>query len=172
MKRSPPIGRRSAMTLLEAAVAISLIGLLLALLSTVVARLLHADAETQNHASHIQSLTSLADQFRRDLHDAVKVTLTDSSDASVLQVQASDNRTFEYAFDSNQIRRSVSVGSEVAAREAYRLPAESTARFAVFRVQDQTFARVRVQQSVSSRTLLESVAAVGRNRRFREVPSP
>ncbi len=171
MKRRPAMPRRYAMTLLETAVAIGLIGLLMALLSTVVLRLLQADTRTQNHAFHIRSLTSLADQFRTDLHDAVEVTLADDSDSSTLRIQASDHRAVEYVIESDRIRRCVSDGSKVTAREAYRLPAESTAGFAVLRVLDQRFARVRVQQLASSRMLLEAIAAVGRDRRFRETPS-
>ena len=158
-------------TLVELAVAISVVALLFALISTVVVRLLQAEARTRDHPSQIYALSQLADQFRADVHRATELSLLDDSEGQAWRIESIDARTIEYAVASRQIRRTVLAGSDIRWRDAYRLPEHVLADFQLFRVQDQPFARIRLQYANESRTVLEVVAQVGRDQRFsRDTP--
>jgi hypothetical protein len=160
------------MTLVEVAVAVTVVGLLCALLSTVVVHLLQAESLTRNHPSQIHTLGQLADRFRTDVHGAAKLSALDEPNPSVWRIESSDGPTIEYAIGPQQILRSTLVEAEVQSRQAYRLPEQVLAEIQLLQLQNRPLARIHLRSANEARPLLEVVAWIGRDRRFSSDTAP
>ncbi len=154
--------QRRAVTLVELVVVMSVMGLLLATLSTVVTRVLRRGEYAGPRARH-RCRIATSGSVSRDVHGATRVVVPNDSSSHAVHVE-SDAQVIEYAMDTQQIQRSVAVESGVPSRRNFYLPAGVTADFQSFSVQDRPFVRLRL--TASGRSLLEYVAQIGRDRRF------
>ena len=164
--RTRPRTGRQGLTLVELLVVISVVALLFGLMTTVVLRLLRAEAHTRNHPAQIHTLSQLADRFRQDVRGAETLSRLDDSSGSAWQIESTGAATINYVANPEKVTRTVFNGSDIASRNVYRLPARVSATLELFRVQDQPFARIRLKHADDSGPSFEAVAQVGRDQRF------
>lgn len=123
--------RRSAFTLIETVLAVTL-EILVAGMAVALLFLVSDVRIRENHSDRARrDLTRLAEDFRRDVHDAVEVDLTEQA----VTLSQKDDRTCVYGIesveDSDELKCYVNrlQGARLIGREEYVLPEASLAWF-------------------------------------------
>lgn len=156
---------RRALTMVEILVVISVMGVLMGTVATVVSRTLRAEARTQNHVSDIRAAWQLADQFRADVRGARRVVVPNDANGNRLRVEAANAQVIDYSSDGRRILRTVADSSATPSRnDYYHLPDGVTAAFACFSSSERSFAQLSLTGAGTAP--LPFVAEVGRDHRF------
>lgn len=108
---------RRGVTLIEMAVVISLQAVLLAVAVAFIGRMLEADRKHREQVQALSSLHSLADQFRRDVHEAKHATPGDGS----LEMHLPADLVVRYEAAEGRVHRVEHRGNHLVRRELFRL---------------------------------------------------
>lgn len=117
--------RRRGASLIELMVVISMLTVVLGMVGVLFHRLFQAELMAAKTTVTEVTTMRLADQFRRDIHEAstVKRSRESGDTAATLEVNGRDDTmTVLYTAEANKVRREVKQQQTVVARETYRLP--------------------------------------------------
>lgn len=117
--------RRKAFTLIEALVVMALIGAALTALASAVYSLYRADRHLRQTLDRDRQVQRLTASFRTDAHAAVSATMVaeTAEQSAQLKLADPDGRIVQYSRGPAGVDRSILQGSDVVARETFRLPA-------------------------------------------------
>jgi type II secretory pathway pseudopilin PulG len=117
-------GHRSAKTLLEVVVMISILSVVVGLSATTLATLYRVRRQTQLDSEQRAALHRLAMHFRADAHDALSARVTDHC-----EFMLPDGRTIHYAFASPNVTRQLRKDDTVLHHDTFRLSRTANATF-------------------------------------------
>ena len=122
--------RRSAKTLIEAVVIISLLTIVVGLSTTTLAMLFRVRRQTQIDSEQAASLHRLAIRFRADAHDSLGIALRgDPGIANGVDLDLPNGKLIQYAFTSPNMTRQVLHDANVIHHETFRLSRAVNAAF-------------------------------------------
>jgi len=124
--------KRSATTLVEMLVVMTVASVMVGLAVTTLHLLLGAETESTRAVRYNASLARLARAFREDVHDATTIELPprDSGQPATLVLVVGPERTVRYELDAHQVRRLENESAGVPHRETYYFPPHSRLSFA------------------------------------------
>lgn len=114
--------RRRAFSLLEMLLVISILGVVLALATTMLGTSFRLHTRTVDRADLQRSLDQLAVRLRTDAHSAVAAKMLGEEEESPgVSLSLADGRTIVYSALANEIERRVEREGQVEHRDAFRL---------------------------------------------------
>lgn len=168
---------RRGVSLVELLVVMSLGAGLLTTSAVALHRIMHVHGKARNFLAASHSGLRLADQFRRDVHRATQVSITNLDAPLVLRLQLGEAQVVEYSHLGGTVRRTQSDGANVS-REEYSFPAESQVS-----IREESSPRLLslsitsqpgdgagpAQQGFATAVHLQVVAQVGRDSRYTDM---
>lgn len=126
-------------SLIEMAVATSILSVVLALSMTTIVGMFRVERQFARDAQHDLATSRLAAQFRADAHAAVAAEV--DADCRLTQ---SDGRTVKYAFADARITREVLRDGAIEHRDSFPLDRRAVVRFALVPEFDNRLVAVRI----------------------------
>lgn len=117
--------RRRGASLVELMVVISMLTVVLGMVGVLFHRLFQAELIAAKTTVTEVTTMRLADQFRRDIHEAITVKRSGGSDGTPATLELNgrdDTMTVLYMAAVNKVQREVKQQQAIVARETYRLP--------------------------------------------------
>ena len=157
---------RRGMTLVELITVISVSSVLLSILTTLVVQVTRFESKTRGRISETIAIAQLSDHFREDVRRASSVELISESGESPAKLVLSigDSAQVHYRQSGRGIDREKHQGTEVVARDRYRLPARANAQWSQQQVEDVEFVQLDLVLEISNEPLFRFLALVGRHR--------
>jgi len=124
------MNKRLGFTLIETLVVIAGSAVVLATATALLHSMFKVDQATRQHAAGQQTLRRLAEDFRDDAHAAVKLSAVESADKKSpgWEFQMTEpGQKVRYEAHPDRLTREEHAAGKVLRRDAYRLPAGSTA---------------------------------------------
>jgi prepilin-type N-terminal cleavage/methylation domain-containing protein len=115
------MNRRRGFTLLEMVVAISVSTVLMGIAVTTLIALLRNQNTGREHLQYCRSIERLAEQFRRDVHGAEKISAGEKEGIMEIPAASAEGATIRYQCFAGQIERTESKGGKIVSRESYIL---------------------------------------------------
>jgi len=112
---------RRGISLIELLLVMSAASVVLTLSASLIHRLLHAQTTAASIADVERSALRLGEAFRRDVHQATRVSVG-STDDLLFGLEMPDDQTIEYRSQPTAVQRIVSKGKGVVARELFAFP--------------------------------------------------
>lgn len=176
MKRSPAMLKRCGVSLVELLVVMSAATVILTLSTGLIHRLMHAQSKARALADVERTTLRLGNDFRRDVHQALRAMTDKSGLASggFIRLENVDGSQIEYHAENTTIRRVQLLSGGVVAREEYSFAGEceldahvESERLVTLTItsrgRDDADADANVQQSIDGAKVdLQVVAALGR----------
>ncbi|HET6425618.1 MAG TPA: hypothetical protein VFG20_18155 [Planctomycetaceae bacterium] len=131
---------RRGKSLVELLVVISMLGAILGTTGTVIHRLMRAERAVETDLQRNRTLTSLAEQFRSDVHAATRAEVADEGRGLTLTLPSA---TVTYAINGRGVLRTLKAPEGVPQLQEYRCN-ESGLRFATQEDQGRIWATVTV----------------------------
>ena len=125
-------GTRRGFTLLEVMTAVSMSTVLLGIAVGLLAAVLQIDHGAQEQTRWAMTAGRLADQFRRDVHQAVAAAAEDGQQPSI-ELRIGPDRAVVYQVEPGRVVRFEKTGPAGGPEEWFVLPEKSTASFAYSR---------------------------------------
>ena len=137
---------RPGKSLIEMLVVISLMSGALAMCAVTLGALFRAEVRLRKDREQQTTAARLADTWRGDAHAAVSCA---ADEECVFTLP--DGRRAKYAIAGPAISREVARGETTLHRDAFRLPKDAAATFALTKVENRDLAVLRVQPAVADR---------------------
>jgi type II secretory pathway pseudopilin PulG len=146
---------RRGKSLIEMLVVISLMSGALAICAITLSALFQTEVRLRRDREQQLAASRLADRWRADAHAAISCA-TDKECVFTLP----DGRTAKYAIAGAAISREVVRGETTLHRDAFRLPKNAAAAFALSKVDDRDLAVLRVQAASGDRPRTTAVRPI------------
>jgi hypothetical protein len=148
-------GRTRGKSLVEMLVVISLMSGALAICAMTLSALFRTEVRLRKDREQQLAASRLADLWRADSHAALSCA-ADKECVFTLP----GGRTAKYAIAGPAISREVARGETIEHRDAFRLPADAAAAFAVTKIENRNLAVLRVQPAGDGRPRSAAVRPV------------
>lgn len=113
--------KRSGSSLLELMLAIGISGVVVTLVTTLLAAMWRAEQRLRADANERQSLARLELALRQDIHAAAAASVTDDG---TLRLNLSENKLIVYSIDRQRVVRTTLSGVKEDHRDSYLLPSD------------------------------------------------
>ncbi|MCP4193484.1 MAG: type II secretion system protein [Planctomycetaceae bacterium] len=135
---------RSAFTLVELTVVISIISLIVSLLSVVMVRMMNVELKTRSQVSDLLSMCQLSDQFRQDIHQANGMMIESIDGEDRLTVDLDDDLEAVYTAELGAVTRTLQRDKKSLRRAKYRLPTKTVVKWSRADAQGQLFVTMQI----------------------------
>ncbi len=179
------MNRRRGVSLIEMIAAMGIGAVMMGVAVSLLYTLLRTEGSGREHLRHSSVLGRLADQFRRDVHEAKSVgdlsdgeeTVGGVSDGEGRQFELAPGRTVTYRLEPGTLVRSEQVDGEVQRRESFALPPGTTASIRIQAGTDPTIVSLMITPVAEparqpGRRTARIDAVLARDRRFTSSEEP
>jgi len=122
---------RRGYTLVEMLVVITISTVMLGVAVQVLYLLARLERGGREHVNRATIVARLADQFRSDVHAALRPMPTDGAEKNQWQFALAGDRTVTYRALPGEVERREQIAGEPARQESYVLPADAAAEIAI-----------------------------------------
>ena len=146
--------RRKGFSLVEVLVAITVGSVLLAVAVGLLYSLIEVDRTSREHLRLRIAAARLADQFRRDVHAAVRLIAppaeaeAGAEAPAAWQLELPPDRAVEYRLEEDSLLRTEQASGEVVKREWFRLPPHAVASIRISAGQSPSIVSLRITPDV------------------------
>jgi prepilin-type N-terminal cleavage/methylation domain-containing protein len=148
---------RRGITLLEMAVAIALVGILMAGTAVLLTTGFQTNSQIRRDVNQQQALARLNQRFRADAHAARTCDV-----AAGCQFTLPDGQLIQYSWLAPRIEREVRRAGEVVHRDAFELPAAAGITFAADRAGSRQLAHLQIESTAETATRFDTVVRPAR----------
>ena len=118
---------RRAFSLIEMLVVIAVSGVLMSVALTTLYTLMQAESSGRDHVSQAATVARLADQFRSDVHAALRPIVSEAQAKDQWQFALAKDTAVTYKAFPGEVQRHEQVAGKLVRQESYLLPDDSTA---------------------------------------------